>query len=111
GLTAVTLGLAYRAAEAAMPPPGRANLELVTAFFNSFAGGHMPKIASCVADTGVYRVTETAPRLQGRDAVERIRSYVAAAETIEFKILESWVKGPVVVNERVDSFVSPQRKN
>jgi len=109
GLTAAALGLTRRAA-AEVSPLERANLELVTAFCNSFAGRDMTKIASFLADTCVYRVTETAPPLQGRDAVERIRTYVVAAETIEFKILESWVKGPVVVNERVDAFVSPQRK-
>ncbi len=111
GLAAAVVGLAPRARAAEMSPQEKANLDLVTSFCQSFAGRDMTKISSFLSDTCLYRVTETAPPLQGRAAVDRIRGYVEAAETVEFRILDSWVKGPIVVNERIDTFVSPQRKN
>ena len=40
-------------------------------------------------------------------AVERIKSYVERSSKIEFKILDSWARGPMVINERIDSFTRP----
>jgi limonene-1,2-epoxide hydrolase len=98
------LALPRRAAAAAPTAEEKANLALVTAFCASFAGRDMTKIASFLADNCVYRVTETTPPLSGKDAIERIRTYVDRSTKIEFKILESWAKGSIVVNERIDSF-------
>ena len=86
----------------------KANLRLVTQFCESFASRDMTRITSFMAENCVYRITETAPSLTGAAAVERIREYVQRAEKVEFKILEGWVKGSIVVNERIDTFVSPQ---
>jgi limonene-1,2-epoxide hydrolase len=105
------LGLSQRAAAAEPTPSERANLALVTDFCASFTSRDMSKITAYLADNCVYRVTETTAPVSGKDAIERIRTYVERSTKIEFKILESWVKGSVVVNERIDSFVSPQRTN
>ena len=113
-LTAGLAGFAAlpRPAHAAEPTPAeKANLALVTDFCAAFAGRDMARIASFLAGDCVYRVTESTPPLTGKDAIERIRAYVERSTQIEFKILESWVKGSIVVNERIDSFVSPQRTN
>ena len=68
----------------------------------------MGKIATFLAEDCVYRVVETAPPARGKkDTLEQIRRYVVVSKKIEIKILESWVKGPVVVNERIDSFDPP----
>ena len=101
------LGLARRAEAAEPTAAEKANLELVTNFCRSFAGRDMSKIAAFLADDCVYRVSETAAPAKGKDAIERIRTYVERSSKLEFKILESWVKGSVVVNERIDSFEPP----
>lgn len=111
GLAAAALGLPFRAAAAEPSPAEKANLDLVTAFCASFAGRDMSRISSFLADACVYRVTETTLPVSGGDAVARIRNYVERSTRIEFKIHESWVKGPIVVNERTDSFVAPDRTN
>jgi limonene-1,2-epoxide hydrolase len=108
---AAALGLPRGGAAAEPTAEEKANLNLVTDFCASFASREMSKIASFLANDCVYRITETAPPARGKDAVERIRTYVERSTKIEFKILESWVKGSVVVNERIDSFESPQRNN
>lgn len=110
GLAAGALTLPKRAAAAGPTAAERAALDLVTAFCQSFATRDMQKIASYLAGDCVYRITETAAPLTGPAAIERIRAYVERSTSVEFKILESWVKGPVVVNERIDHFVSPDRE-
>ena len=83
----------------------KANLDLVTRFCESFASRDMAKIIAFLSPDVVYRITDTVPAVKGADAIARIRSYVERSTSIEFKILDSWVRGPVVVNERIDSFM------
>jgi limonene-1,2-epoxide hydrolase len=111
GLAAGLLGFSGAGPAAGMTDSENANLALVTAFCESFAGRDMTKIASFLAANCVYRVTETSPPLTGPAALERIKTYVERADKIEFKILESWARGLIVVNERVDTFISPARTN
>ena len=82
----------------------KANLELVTRFCESFATRDMAKIGAFLSADFVYRLTDTVPAVKGADALARIRSYVERSTSIEFKILDSWVRGSVVVNERIDAF-------
>jgi limonene-1,2-epoxide hydrolase len=111
GLAAGILGFSGAGQAAGMTDSENANLALVTAFCESFASRDMTKIASFLAADCVYRITETAPLLTGPAAVDRIKTYVERADKIEFKILESWARGLIVVNERVDTFISPARTN
>src|SRR5262245_11948613 len=83
------------------------NLALVADFCAAFATRDMQKIASYLAPNCSYRVTETAMPAVGAAAVERIKSYVERSSKIEFKILDSWARGPMVINERIDSFTRP----
>lgn len=82
----------------------KANLALVADFCAAFATRDMTKIASYLAPDCSYRITETSMPAVGAAAVERIRSYVERSSKIEFKILDNWARGPMVINERIDSF-------
>jgi limonene-1,2-epoxide hydrolase len=94
--------LAVRAAEPTAAE--KANLDLVTRFCESFAARDMAKISAFLSPDVVYRITDTVPAVKGAEAIARIRAYVERSTSIEFKILDSWVRGSVVVNERIDSF-------
>ena len=84
-----------------------ANLVLVADFCAAFSRRDITKIASYLAPNCSYRITETAVPAVGAAAVERINSYVERSSRIEFKILDSWARGPMVINERIDSFTRP----
>ena len=99
--------LAIPVTSAAPAPIEAANLALVTDFCAAFAARDMTKIASYLAPNCSYRITETAAPAVGAAAVERIKSYVERSSKIEFKILDSWARGPIVINERIDSFTRP----
>lgn len=111
-------GLSGLGASAALAQPAnrtpytadeQAALDLVTAFCQSFARRDMDEISSFLAEDVSYRIVETAPPRIGEDAIAQIRGYVESADAVEFEILDSWVKGPVVVNERIDRFTAPNR--
>jgi len=85
----------------------KANLALVADFCAAFATRDMAKIASYLAPNCSYRITETAMPALGAAAVDRIKSHVERSSKIEFQILDSWARGPMVINERIDSFTRP----
>ena len=91
-------------------PADKANLDLVTRFCESFATRDMQKISAFLSPDLVYRITDTAPAVKGAEALARIRAYVERSTSVEFKILDTWVRGSVVVNERVDTFIRPEGK-
>jgi limonene-1,2-epoxide hydrolase len=98
--------LAAHAAE--LTATEKANLDLVTRFCQAFATRDMAKISEFLSPDVVYRITDTAPAAKGPEAIARIRSYVERSTAIDFKILDSWARGSVVVNERIDAFTRPE---
>src|SRR4051794_18482778 len=90
-------------------PSEKANIDLVNAFCAAFATRDMAKIEPFLAANCSYRITETSQPAVGAAAVERIKSYVERSSKIEFKVLDTWARGPMVINERVDSFTRPDQ--
>jgi limonene-1,2-epoxide hydrolase len=61
------------------------------------------------ADDIVYRITETTPPVVGIEAVMgTFTKFVADATSVEFQVLETFASGPIVINHRIDRFVSPR---
>lgn len=87
-----------------LSPIEKANLDLVTRFCEAFATRDMAKISAFLSPDVVYRITDAAPAAKGPEAFARIKAYVDRSTAIDFKILDSWVRGSVVVNERIDAF-------
>jgi limonene-1,2-epoxide hydrolase len=68
------------------------------------------KVGSFLAEDCVYRATETAPPVKGRQAiVDSLKKMLGAATKAEFEIVQTFARGPMVVNERFDRFALPQR--
>ena len=81
----------------------KANVQVVNDFCAAWSKRDLAKILSCFADTVAYRMTETAEPVKGRDAVAaRLRGVVERVEG--FDVLETFARGPMVVNERIDRF-------
>ena len=60
-------------------------------------------------DDIVYRITETTPPVVGLEAV--IATYIkflADTKSVEFRVLETFASGPIVINHRIDRFDSPK---
>src|SRR5262245_40902730 len=108
-LTVVGSGLAatfgpVAAARAAEPTPAeQANMKLVTDFCRAFSADDVDRIMSFMADPCSYRVTEASDPIKGYAAVkERITGLVRTAE--RFDVLDTFARGPMVFNERIDYF-------
>jgi limonene-1,2-epoxide hydrolase len=104
GLGAVALAAAGRSAEAAEPSAlEKANMQVVKDFCAAWPRHDLETILSFFADTVAYRMTETMEPVKGRDAVAaRIKTIIS--NVTAFEILDTFARGPMVVNERIDRF-------
>jgi limonene-1,2-epoxide hydrolase len=111
GLAAVlALSQAASAGAAELTDVERANLEVVTNFCQSWSTRDLSRILPALADDAVYRMSETTAPVTGHEGVrERLGSWMTTSDAIEFKILETFAKGPIVVTHRIDTFSSTTR--
>jgi len=104
-----TVGAAGMAAgeadAAALTSAEQANVKVVNDFCAAWASRDRDasKITKFFADSVAYRMTETAEPVKGRSAVEeRIKSFLD--RVARFEVLETFARGPMVFNERIDHF-------
>jgi limonene-1,2-epoxide hydrolase len=110
GLGALAATLPPRLNAADMSPVEKANIQLVNDFCATWPGHEPAKIMSFFADNCAYRMTETMEPNKGRDAVTS--RVTALAGTVQgFEVLDTWARGPMVINERIDRFTSGALKS
>ena len=109
GVAAAT-GIA-RSADAAEPSATeKANIQIVKDFCAAWPSHDLEKILAFFPDNGAYRMTETMEPAKGRDALTaRIKTIINNVN--QFEILDTWARGPMVVNERIDRFSNFQLKS
>ena len=110
-LTAAGLGAAAlaawprRAAAAEMTAAEKANVQAVNDFCAAWPAHNLDRIMAFFSADCAYRVNETQEPYKGRQAVtDRIQSFLGRVE--KFDVIESFARGPMVFNERKDSFTS-----
>ena len=108
GVAALGALLTSRGAHAAeMSPQEAANLKTVTAFCVAWSTRDLRQVTSHMTADAVYRMTETTPPITGAAAlIAQMQPWVDTSSAIEFHVLETFVKGPMVVNHRIDHFSS-----
>jgi len=111
GAAAMLAGLAGPADAAQMSAQEKANLDVVVGFCKAWATRDPKRILAFFADSGLYRMSETTPPVTGPAGIlQRLGSWIESSDKgIEFEIVESWAKGSIVVNHRIDRFLSSTR--
>ena len=71
----------------------------------------LDKVGRFLADDCVFRASETAAPIKGRQAiVDALRKMLGSPEAAPFDIVQTFARGPMVVNERFDRFTLPNRR-
>jgi limonene-1,2-epoxide hydrolase len=104
-----SVALPREAAAIQLSTEEQANLTAVNDFCAAFA---MPlewdTIASFLSADCKYRASQDIPMVEGPEAiVGLLKGFLGNATSVEFEMLDTWARGPVVVNDRVDRFVMP----
>jgi limonene-1,2-epoxide hydrolase len=96
-------GAGSHVAAAEMTAAEQANVQIVTDFCAAWPSHDVAKVMAFFADNGAYRMTETTELAKGRDAVTaRVKTIIDRVD--RFEVLDTFARGPMVVNERIDRF-------
>jgi limonene-1,2-epoxide hydrolase len=102
---AATFATAGPAVSAEPTATEKANMKVVTDFCSAFSAGDAGRIMSFFADPCSYRVTEARDPIKGFAAVkDQIGNLVKNVE--RFEVLDTFARGPMVFDERIDHFKS-----
>jgi len=104
GAGAIALaGMARPVNAAELTTDEQANVQLVNDFCAAWPSHDLDKVMAFFADDGAYRMTETTELADGRDAVSaRIQTIINNVD--RFEVLDTFARGPMVINERIDYF-------
>jgi len=88
----------------------KANIQVVKDFCAAWPSHDLDRILGFFADNGSYRMTETMEPTKGREAlIARLKMIINNVS--QFEILDTWARGPMVINERIDRFTNFQLKS
>jgi limonene-1,2-epoxide hydrolase len=108
-MTTMAGAIASRADAAPLTPLEQANVKIVTDFCAAWKARDIDVLMPYLADNISYRITETTPAIVGRAVFhDRIKAIIERMSRIEFQVVETLAKGPLVFNERHDTLVSAQ---
>ena len=104
------LGGSANSVAAELTPAEEANVKIVNDFCAAWSTLDLARVTALMSDDSVYRMTETTPPVTGHAAlIAQMQPWVDTSDAIEFRVVETFAKGPLVVNHRVDSFESTTR--
>src|SRR3954469_14210347 len=104
---AALLGGAGGAAAAEGSAGEKANVKTVNDFCAAWSSRDITRVLPFLADDCVYRMSETTPPVNGHAGVSgRLKSFLDEATLVEFRVLDTAAAGPIVINHRVDRFLT-----
>ena len=89
----------------------KANAKVVTDMCEAWSAPlDFARIGRFLAEDCTFRASETATPVKGRQAIiESLGKMVGSAAKAKFDIVQTFARGPLVVNERFDRFTMPNR--
>ncbi|MGE3956654.1 MAG: limonene-1,2-epoxide hydrolase family protein [Vicinamibacterales bacterium] len=110
GLGVAAAGFTGRAEGVEPTATEKANIQVVTDFCAAWPSHDLDRILGFFAENGSYRMTEAMEPTKGREAlIARIKMIIN--NVTEFQVLDTWARGPMVINERIDRFTNFQLKS
>ena len=109
GMGAAAAVLPTQVGATGQTPAETANIEIVSGMCAAWVAPlDLERVGSFLADACVFRSTQDASPVSGRAAiVECLQQSVGAATAAEFEVVDTFARGPVVVNERFDRLTLP----
>ena len=100
-------------AEAAEPTAAeKANIKVVTDFCAAWLTHDSNKVNAFLADNFAMRWSERGMWTVGRDAcAAKIKQLIDGAEKVELQLLDTYARGPMVLNERMDKTTKQGKTN
>jgi len=111
GMAALAGGVASAAAAAPLSATEQANLKLVNSFCKIWKAKDIDlekQVSTYLADDCTLRLVEGQPPAVGKAAaIALFKAFMKNGERYDLKVLDSFAKGPVVANSRIDTTIAP----
>ncbi len=110
GSSALAMLGAFSSQAAPQTSQEQANIKVVNDFLHAVKPKDIGPLAQFLSPDVTYRMTETSPQDKGYEAItKRLAGFVDNASRIEFEIIATHALGPIVINHRIDRFISATR--
>ncbi len=88
----------------------KTNVRVVQEFCAAWATRDLRQVTATMAENCIYRMSETTPPVYGHDGLaEQMQGWIDTSYDIEFEILQTVAKGPIVMDHRIDYWRSETR--
>lgn len=88
----------------------RANIRLINRFNEAWEAMDLEAVVATMTEDCVYRQTQDTPPVTGHQAIiDKMQPLVDSSYAITYDSLETFARGPVVVNRRIDIYHSDTR--
>jgi limonene-1,2-epoxide hydrolase len=85
----------------------RANIGLVDRFCAAWEAMDLAQVTATMTADAVYRQSQDTPPVTGHQAViDLMQPWIESSNAITYEILETFARGPVVINHRIDIYHS-----
>ena len=85
----------------------QANVRLVDRFCAAWEAMDLAQVTATMMPDAVYRQSQDTPPVTGHQAlIEMMQPWIKSSHAITYKVLETFARGPVVINHRIDIYHS-----
>jgi limonene-1,2-epoxide hydrolase len=85
----------------------RANIRLVDKFCAAWEAMDLQQVTATMTDQCVYRQSQDTPPVNGHQAlIDLMQPWIESSHAITYEVLETFSRGPVVINRRIDIYHS-----
>jgi limonene-1,2-epoxide hydrolase len=85
----------------------KANISLVNRFCAAWEAMDLVQVTSTMTANAIYRQSQDTPPVTGHQAlIDLMQPWIESSNAITYEVLETFARGPVVVNHRIDIYHS-----
>lgn len=93
--------------EATLTTQERANIQLVARFCEAWEAMDLQQVTATMTPQCVYRQSQDTPPVTGHQAlIDLMQPWIESSSAITYEVLETFARGPVVINRRIDIYHS-----
>jgi limonene-1,2-epoxide hydrolase len=85
----------------------QANVRLVNSFCEAWEAMDLARVTSTMTGNAIYRQSQDTPPVTGHQGlIDLMQPWIESSNAITYKVLETFARGPVVINHRIDIYHS-----
>lgn len=85
----------------------KANIRLVDQFCTAWEAMDLQQVTATMTEECIYRQSQDTPPVTGHQAIyDMMQPWIDSSHAITYEILETFARGPVVINRRIDIYHS-----